>query len=124
LTPNFEAFISVPQRIVGASLVKICKNTLRDIMLTMFQGADTDAWTKRTKTVCLRPHYIRRRHNKISRGDQYRWNTTIRNELQITYNIRTGLTAHKLLLTNSRFSAEQTLKINALNKLKCKKINW
>jgi len=43
-------------------------NTLQDIMLTMFRDARTDArmhaWTNRTKTVRLQPHYVGWMHKK------------------------------------------------------------
>jgi len=39
-------------------------NALQDMVLTMFPDAHTDARTYgQDKTVCLRPHYVGRRHN-------------------------------------------------------------
>jgi len=51
------------------------------MMLTMFRDAHTDARThartNRTKTVCLRPHYVWRRHKK----KKNRFNTVFRHLL-------------------------------------------
>jgi len=50
LTPNCKTFISVPCRIFGVSLVKLCQIRLQDVALTMFRDAHTDAPTNRTKS--------------------------------------------------------------------------